>query len=108
MSAFISNPAAAEALAVEQFVDLCIRPLELALTQIQNELPENALPVRGDEFHQRVASAFTCSQEICRIFEALNKHNVSMVNEAKKIFLERTAPWFDQSWIAHRSRSKPS
>ena len=108
MSAFLSNPAAAEVLAVEQFVDLCIRPLEQALAQVESDLSPDAVPIRGDEYHQRVASALQRSQEICRIFEALNKHNASLVAEAKRIFLARTAPWFDQSWIAHRSRSKPS
>lgn len=94
--------------AIDRFVQDCIVPLEQGLSQIESELAADAMPVRGDEFHIRVAALFEQSQAACREFDALHQGDAELVAQARKLFLERSAPWFDQSWIAHRSRSKPS
>jgi SAM-dependent methyltransferase len=78
------------------------------LAQLESELSPESVPVRGDNFHLRTAALFEQSQAACCDFQAMNQDDEALVAEAKKLFLEATAPWFDRSWIAHRSRSKPS
>lgn len=108
MSPVMSHQSPIPASALDRFVQECIVPLEQGLAQVESELSPEAVPVRGDDFHRRVARLFEESQAACREFDALHQGEAALIADAKKLFLERTAPWFEQSWIANRSRTKPS
>lgn len=108
MSPLHLRQAARDTSSLDQFVRQCLRPFESGLVHLESEIAPDALPVRGDQFHLKAAALLEQSQAACREFEAANEHDPQLVAEAKKLFLEATAPWFEQSWIAQRSRSKPS
>lgn len=108
MSSMQVRHAAPEHYDLDRFAQLCISPLVNGLAQLESDIEPEAVAVRGDQFHMRVAALFEQSQAVCREFEAMNQGDVGLIAAAKKLFLEATAPWFDRSWIAHRSRSKPS
>jgi SAM-dependent methyltransferase len=108
VSPVISRQSSVQISAIERFVQECVVPFEQGLAQVESELSADAMPVRGDAIHLQVEALFDQSQAACREFTAAHKDDAELLAQARKLFLERTAPWFDQSWIAHRSRSKPS
>ena len=79
-----------------------------SLSQLESEIPADQVPVHGDRWHQQVLAAFEKSQAACREFETTEGITQPQVLEAQKLFRDRTAHWMEQSWIAHRSRTKPS
>ncbi len=105
----ISLDLTAEKLAkVENFFHKDVASFQSCLNDLEREITPDAEPVQGDRYHQRILEAFQKSQDSCREFEAEHGDDPRMIQEVQDGFRKETARWFNQSWIAHRARSKPS
>ncbi|MCA9052180.1 MAG: class I SAM-dependent methyltransferase [Planctomycetaceae bacterium] len=93
---------------VTQFFTDQVRAFTDDLTRLDSEIDSQAVPCRGDEFHHRVLKAFQTSQGDCRDFERNHGADLTMLRDVQNGFREETDPWFRQSWIANRARTKPS
>ncbi|MBI1247017.1 methyltransferase domain-containing protein [bacterium] len=78
------------------------------LAQLESEIDKDAIPQRNDDFHKRTQAAFQQSQDACREFEQTHEANPDLIKEVQARFREETMPWFSQSWIGNRARTKPS
>lgn len=78
------------------------------LTQLAAEIPADAIPQPGDAFHERTRAAIVDSQTACREFEERHSDSPELIKEVQQGFRDATEPWFGQSWIANRARTKPS
>lgn len=78
------------------------------LSELETEINSQAVPVPGDEFHRRLADAFQESQDACRTFELENGDDLTFLRDTQAGFRQETDAWFQHSWIAQRSRTKPS
>jgi extracellular factor (EF) 3-hydroxypalmitic acid methyl ester biosynthesis protein len=56
----------------------------------------------------RLSDTMQSSIEACRRFESLYGEDKELLRATQLMFLQETNPYFNQSWIAGRSRSKPS
>ncbi len=102
-----SSSASTCALNDEQFHQALTTIID-SLERLSQEIPSDHVPERGDSYHQRVQLLWDESQALCRRFEADNAGEPERILQQQAAFRERTAPWFSQSWIAQRARSKPS
>ena len=92
---------------VDRFFAVDVELFKRRLGDIESELAASAEPLRQDTFHNRLLRAFEESQTACARFEAACSDR-SLLNYTQERFRHETAPWFDQSWIANRARTKPS
>ena len=78
------------------------------LAALEELIGPDAIPEKGDRMHDRVQEAFLESQDACRRFEVEMGDEPAVIKDAQRDFRAATDRWFDRSWIAHRSRTKPS
>jgi extracellular factor (EF) 3-hydroxypalmitic acid methyl ester biosynthesis protein len=85
-----------------------VEAFKQALELLDQEIPDDQEPVKGDHYHQRVLQAFNQSQTICRQYEEKIADDETLVREIQEFFRKETDPWMRKSWIGDRARSKPS
>jgi SAM-dependent methyltransferase len=93
---------------VERFFERHVDGFNQSLAQLNSEIDPSATPCRNDAYHARVLQAFQASQDACREFEIENGDDPQMILDVQEGFRKETDPWFSQSWIANRARTKPS
>ena len=93
---------------VQRFFDRDVEAFKQVLGQLETEIDAKVKPQHNDTYHQRVLKAFQASQAACRVFEEENRDDPAVIVDVQEGFRKETEPWFRQSWIAHRSRTKPS
>ena len=93
---------------VEEFFSRDVKSFTRQLAELDAIVDPAAEPVQGDSIHCRLLSAFEESQAACASFEADNADDPQVIKDVQAGFREETAHWFNRSWIAHRSRTKPS
>lgn len=79
-----------------------------ALAELEREIDPNAIPQLNDAYHQRVLKAFEESQVACKSFQLEHADDPQVIKDAQAGFLKETDPWFKQSWIGERARTKPN
>lgn len=94
--------------AIVHFLSHDVNALKKSLAKLEQDLNPTAAPQLHDSHHERVLKAFEISQIACRQFEQEHLHNPEVVRAAQDAFRKETNPWFSQSWIAHRARTKPN
>lgn len=102
------NRGAGASAQIDRFFQHEVEDFKRQLSTIEAELTSNQLPVVGDSCHRRVLAAFQQSQEACSSLEFALGDDSEALADAQRRFRDETAPWFSQSWIADRSRTKPS
>lgn len=93
---------------VEVFFEQKVEPFVQGLRAIESGIDAKAEPIRDCETHRDVAQLFQKSQDDCREFESNYKDDPELVISVQERFRAETDPWFSQSWIAQRARTKPS
>jgi len=78
------------------------------LTLLERDLGPEAVPEPGNWVDDRVQEALWESYAACRRVECDLQDDPEFVRELQQAFRQETAHWFERSWIAHRSRTKPS
>ena len=93
---------------VERFFSTDVANFKRRLAELDAVIDIHAKPQRGDSFHIQVLAAFNESQEACGRFEAEHGDDPVVIKDVQDGFRRETDPWFNRSWIAHRSRTKPN
>ncbi len=78
------------------------------LKSLDASIPRDAIAELGDANHQKVEAAFASSQQFCREMEQSLGNDRDRITTIQQYFRAETDPWFSQSWIANRARTKPS
>ncbi len=78
------------------------------LAALDQEIDGAQFPHKDDAYHRRVLDAFGASQLSCKEFELQYGDDATLLGGAQAYFRRETDPWFRQSWIANRARTKPS
>jgi len=102
--AFTTNKLAS----IEQFFSEDVEAYTQSLRQLDFEIDENAVPRRGDQFHQRLQAALAESLRSCRLFEEEYGDDPELLRDVQEAFLRETHQWYSRSWLANRARTKPS
>ena len=102
------NSLARKLLSVERFFSEDVAAFCNALAGLEREIDPDAIPQRNDEFHRRTLKAFEQSQVACKAFQLEHADDPVIVKDAQAGFLKDTDPWFMQSWIGNRARTKPA
>jgi extracellular factor (EF) 3-hydroxypalmitic acid methyl ester biosynthesis protein len=90
------------------FFSSSVADLRNTLKQLSAEIPADAVPQRGDGYHQRTLAAFEQSRIDCGEFSRQHADDPAFIKETQKNFLDQTNPEFMQSWYAQRARTKPN
>lgn len=99
-----SSHASAE---IDRFFAQEVASFTAALAEIERQIPPDATPEKNDAIHRRLLEAFEASQAACGAFEKQHRDQPDVIRQAQKRFLAETDPWFKQSWIGERARTKP-
>lgn len=108
MNSFSQGSVASRLAHVERFFSTDVANFKRRLAELDAVIDANAKPQRGDSFHIQVLAAFNESQEACGRFQAEYGDDPAVIKEVQEAFRRETALWFNQSWIAHRARTKPN
>lgn len=108
MSQLAKDSVASKLSRVNSFFAQDVEAFKQSLTQLESEIHPQAVPQPNDALHLRLLRAFQESQDACRRFEEENADDPTMILSVQDGFRTETDPWFSQSWIAHRARTKPS
>lgn len=85
-----------------------VQEFQDAFMALEREIPDDLVPVKGDDFHLRTLKAFNESFSICSAYEVKLENDVPFLRQVQEYFRRETDPWMRQSWIGDRARSKPS
>lgn len=78
------------------------------LSLIEKDIAASKTSGIDEHVYSRIYDVMQSSIEACREFESLYGGDKELLRATQLLFLKETNPYFSQSWIAGRSRSKPS
>ena len=107
-SCYVTDRSGAVVRKVERFFAEDVARFRRQLAAIEQQVGPDSEPEKGSPAHDRVQEAFLESQASCRHFELEMGEDPSVIKDVQRGFRIETERWFNQSWIAHRSRTKPS
>ncbi len=76
-----------------------------ALTRLQEQIGEHALPKRDERFHELSQAIRTMSRK-CRLAQQ-SCEDPHQLEDDRRYFQNCIAPWFETSWFMSRAKQKP-
>ncbi len=92
--------------AIRQFHGEDVQRFVQRLAEIAKEVRDHKTP-DSPEYRQRVSAAIDDMRAACVELETLVRDNPDELRETQEAFRKVIAPWFDQSYLMERAKTKP-